>query len=322
MDAISTIPGLVDAAAFVDLSSTASGTKVTAEIVQVLTKTNEVIGGLTEVAADLDAEEAARAASDAGLDTRLDTAEGYITLLQTGFSDHTALIQGLTDRVDDLEYATASSYVEVASGDLTLANDTAGTVNFTGTAGLQSLTLSNVLTSFVVGKSWRIICNNADGVQVASSSFAHAGLTSGASYINLLVGDIVDVCVVDIGSTKGWSAAIMRGPGGYRAGGAGGGDLGGTDQDDRTIWVDRTGDTGTRDLALPNLTGTDNFNHLREITVVLYGTPSSGTFVITCLGTDTFLDGATTFTVTEKSACKFIGNGVAGRWAAIVGGAM
>jgi hypothetical protein len=321
MDPINTITGPLDSGSFAD-DATAIGTKVLAEITQLISKTNEVIGALTEVATDLDTEEGARAAADTAMDVRVDAAEASIVLLQTGFSDHTALLQAYEARIEDLEYATAVGYVEVASGDLTLANDTAHTVNFTGTAGLQSLTLDNVLTSFEPGKSWRIVCNNADGVQVASSAFAHAGLTSGASYINLLVGDIVDVCVVDIGSTKGWSAAIMRGPGGYRAGGAGGGDLGGTDQDDRIIWVDRTGDTGTRDLAMPNLAGTDNFNHHREITVVLYGTPSSGTFVLTCLGSDTFLDGATTFTMTEKSACKFIGNGVAGRWAAIVGGAM
>ena len=82
MDAISTIPGLVDAAAFVDLSSTASGTKVTAEIVQVLTKTNEVIAGLTEVAAQAD-----ESTADVGaLEGRMTTAEADINALQAGTS--------------------------------------------------------------------------------------------------------------------------------------------------------------------------------------------------------------------------------------------
>lgn len=82
MDAISTIPGLVDAAAFVDLSSTASGTKITAEIVQVLTKTNEVIAGLTEVAAQAD-----ESTADVGaLEGRMTTAEADINALQAGTS--------------------------------------------------------------------------------------------------------------------------------------------------------------------------------------------------------------------------------------------
>lgn len=322
MDQITQISGPLDAASFND-EATAYGTKVLAEISQVLNKTNEVVAGANELAGEVTDEEAARSAADAALDTRLDTAEGYITLLQTGFSDHAALLQAYEARIEELEYATASNYVEVASGDLTLASDTAHTINFTGTAGLQSLTLGSTLTDFALGKSWRIICNNADGVQVATSaSFAHASLTTAPGYINLLVGDVVEVTVVDIGTTKGWSAALMKGVGGFRASAAGAGDLGGTDQDDRAIWVARAGDTGTRDLYLPDLTGTDNFNNFREILVVLYGTPSSGTFVVSCLGTDVFLDGATTFTMAENSACKFIGNGVAGRWAAIVGGAM
>ena len=51
MDPISTIPGPVNAGAFVDGSSTASGAATLAEIAQLLNKTNEVIGGLTTVAA-------------------------------------------------------------------------------------------------------------------------------------------------------------------------------------------------------------------------------------------------------------------------------
>jgi polyhydroxyalkanoate synthesis regulator phasin len=332
VDPITTISGPVDANAFIDNTSIASGEATLAEVVQIINKVNEVIGGLVQVAGEISDEEAARAAADAvgdvadaALDARLDTAEGYITLLQTGFSDHTALIQDLENRVSDLEYVTASGYVEKSSGDLTLAADTEHTINFTGTAGQQVLSLPTTMTTFTNGQNWRVVCNNEDGVRIVSSAWAHEAITSGNLQIALLPGDIADITAVDVGSTKKWSAAVMRGGGGFRGASAGAGDLGSVDNDDRFIWVNRQGDTGTRDLYLPNLAGSDSpFHDHREITVVLYGTPSSGTFVVNVApaSSDTFIDGATTFTMTENSACRFVGNGSLIKWAAIVGGAM
>lgn len=98
MDPISTLSGLVDAAAFVDGSTTASATKVTAELAQLLNKTNEIIGGLTVVAGDLDTEEAARAT----LAGRVTTAESDITAAENNILDH-------GDRITALE-ASAASY--------------------------------------------------------------------------------------------------------------------------------------------------------------------------------------------------------------------
>lgn len=322
MDPITEISGPLDAASFND-EATAYGTKVLAEISQLLNKINEIVAGANELATEITAEEAARVSGDSGLDTRLDTAEGYITLLQTGFSDHAALIQDLENRVSDLEYATASSYVEVTDSLLELEPETNHVINFTGTSGLQSLSLPTSMSNFSLGKHWTVVCNNADGLQISSSAWAHASLTSGVANLNLLVGDMAIVSVVDVGTTKKWSAAVLRGHGGMRQSAAGAGDLGAVDQDDRSIWVDRTGDTGTRDLYLPELGSPTYYtNGEREITVILYGTPTSGTFVINCQGTDLFIDGATTFTMTEKSALRLIGNDASKRWAAIVGGAM
>jgi hypothetical protein len=330
VDPITTISGPVDANAFIDNTSIASGESTLAEVVQVINKVNEVIGGLVQVAGEVSAEEAARVAADAvgdvadaALDARLDTAEGYITLLQTGFSDHASLIQGLESRVSDLEYVTAAGYVEVPSGILTLAVDTNHVINFTGTSGLQSLELPTTMTDFSLGQHWTVVCNNADGLQISSSAWAHSSLTGGVANLNLLVGDMAIVSAVDVGTTKKWSAAVLRGHGGLRAAAAGVGDLGAVDQDDRSIWVDRTADTGTRDLYLPELGFPTLYtNGEREITVILHGTPTSGTFVVNCQGTDVFIDGATTFTMTEKSVCRFIGNDASKKWAAIVGGAM
>lgn len=323
MDPISTIPGPVNAGAFVDGSSTASGAATLAEIAQLLNKTNEVIGGLTTVAGDLDAAETAITAETAAreaADTDLAADVAYIT---TGFSDHASLIQDLESRVSDLEYVTAAGYVEVPSGNLTLAVDTNHVINFTGTSGLQSLELPTTMTDFSLGQHWTVVCNNADGLQISSSAWAHSSLTGGVANLNLLVGDMAIVSAVDVGTTKKWSAAVLRGHGGLRAAAAGAGDLGAVDQDDRSIWVDRTADTGTRDLYLPELGFPTLYtNGEREITVILHGTPTSGTFVVNCQGTDVFIDGATTFTMTEKSVCRFIGNDASKKWAAIVGGAM
>ena len=330
MDPITTISGPVDANAFIDNTSIASGESTLAEVVQVINKVNEVIGGLVQVAGEVSAEEAARAAADAvgdvadaALDARLDTAEGYITLLQTGFSDHAALIQDLENRLSDVEFATTAGYVEVASGDKTVAYSTEKTINFTGTVGLQSLTLPTSMTNFTAGQSWTIVCNNADSVQISSSNWAHSGLVAGsvANLYNLILGDMAIVSVVDVGGTKKWSASIIPGRNGYRTSAAGAGDLGAVDEDDRTIWIDRTGDTGVRDLYLEDIAATAYTSLLREVTVILYGTPSSGTFVVHCQGSDVFLDGNVTFTMAENSACRFIG-GPNNRWAAIVGGAM
>jgi hypothetical protein len=322
VDPISTISGPVNASAFVDLTATASGASTLAEIGQLINKTNEVIGGLTDVAADVVAEEATRAAADSALDVRVDAAEANITLLQTGFSDHTALIQDVEGRVADLEFVTASGFVEKSSGDiLTMPADTSHMINFTGTGGLQSLGLGTVMTDFTAGQWWLVVCNNADGVQISSSNWAHSSLTGGVANLNLQVGDMAIVAVVSAGGTKKWSAAKMVGGGGYRAAAALAGDLGAVDQDDRYIWVDRASDTGTRDLYLPELGSPTSYtNEMREITVVLYGTPTSGTFVVSCQGIDTFIDGATTFTMTEKSVCRFIGNDNH-KWAVLVGGA-
>lgn len=322
MDPITEISGPLDAASF-NNDATAYGTKVLAEITQLISKTNETVAGANELATEITAEETARAAADSAMDTRMDSAEANLGILNTGFSDHASLIQGLEVRIEDLEFATTSAHVEKSSGDLTMANTTNHTINFTGTAGLQSLALPSTMTDFTAGQNWDVICNNADGVQISSSNWAHSSLTTGVSNVNLLVGDIARVSVVDVGGTKKWSAAVMHGVGGVRAAAAGAGDLGAVDQDDRNIWINRTGDTGTRDLYLPELGfPTLNTNGEREITVVLYGTPSSGTFVINCQGTDVFIDGATTFTMTEKSALRLIGNDASKRWAAIVGGAM
>lgn len=326
MDPISTIPGPVNAGAFVDGSSTASGAATLAEIAQLINKTNEVIGGLTTVAGDLDAAETAITAETAAREAADTDLAADITYLTTGFSDHASLIQDLESRVSDLEYATASGYVEVSSGDKAIANSTEKTINFTGTGGLQSLTLTSPMTDFAVGQSWTVVCNNADGVQISSANWAHSALVSGSvsNLYNLILGDMAIVSVVDFAGTKKWSATIIAGRNGYRTSAAGAGDLGSVDQDDRTIWVDRTGDTGTRDLYLPDLGAPTSFtNLLREITVILYGAESSGTFVVHVApaSSDTFLDGATTYTMTERSACRFIG-GPNNRWAAIAGGGM
>lgn len=325
MDPISTIPGPVNSGAFVDGSSTASGAATLAEIAQLLNKTNEVIGGLTTVAGDLDAAEtaitaetAAREAADTGL-------AADVAYLTTGFSDHASLIQDLESRVSDLEYVTAAGYVEVPSGNLTLAVDTNHVINFTGTSGQQVLSLPATMTTFTNGQNWRVICNNEDGIRITSSAWAHEAITSGNLQLALLPGDVADIIAVDVGATKKWSAAVMRGSGGFRGASAGAGDLGSVDNDDRFIWVNRQGDTGTRDLYLPNLAASDSpFHDHREITVVLYGAPSSGTFVVHVApaSSDTLIDGSTSFTMAENSVCRFVGNGSIIKWAAIVGGAM
>lgn len=324
MDPITEISGPLDAASF-NADATAYGTKILAEITQLISKTNETVAGANELADEIAAEESARAAADSAMDTRMDAAETNLTVLNTGFSDHTSLIQGLDGRIEDLEFVTASGYVEVSSGNLTLASDTSHTINFTGTAGQQVVTLPTTMTAFSNGQNWRVICNNEDGVRITSSAWAHEAITSGNLQIALLPGDVADITSIDVGATKKWSAAVMRGSGGLRGAAAGAGDLGSVDNDDRFIWVNRQGDTGTRDLYLPNLAGSDSpFHDHREITVVLYGTKSSGTFVVNVApaSSDTFIDGASTFEMAENSACRFVGNGSILKWAAIVGGAM
>ncbi len=325
MDPITTITGPIDAASF-NNGATAVGTKVLAEITQNTTKINEIVGGLTVVAADLDVEEAARGAADSALDVRMD-AEEAATAANTAyhlFND--GYLQTTDVRLDALEQATASGYVEVAVGNKTLAADTEHTINFTGTAGYQLLVLPATMTDFSLGMNWVAICNNADGLMIAPSAataWAHESLTTLLDGLYLRVGDQALITAVDVGTTKKWSAAVLRGDGGTRSAAAGAGDLGGTDQDDRIIWVDRTGDTGTRDYYLPDLTAGDALlSDGREITLVLYGTATSGTFVVHTLGTgDVFNSGLTSFTMTEKSTCRFIGNVPPQVWAVIKGAA-
>lgn len=324
MDPITEISGPLDAASF-NNDATAYGTKVLAEITQLISKTNETVAGANELATEITAEETARAAADSAMDTRMDSAEANLGILNTGFSDHASLIQDLESRVSDLEYVTAAGYVEVSSGDLTLAVDTNHVINFTGTSGQQVLSLPTTMTTFTNGQNWRVICNNEDGIRITSSAWAHEAITSGNLQLALLPGDVADIIAVDVGATKKWSAAVMRGSGGFRGASAGAGDLGSVDNDDRFIWVNRQGDTGTRDLYLPNLAASDSpFHDHREITVVLYGAPSSGTFVVHVApaSSDTLIDGSTSFTMAENSVCRFVGNGSIIKWAAIVGGAM
>lgn len=321
MNPITKISGPLDASAFINNSAMADGAKTLAEVVQVINKTSEIIDGLTEVADDLDGESDTRSAADVALGARMDTAEGEIDVLQAANLSNEGMIQAIDARLEDVEFAVSTAYEEVTATTTILATTTKHMVNFTGTSGLQDVTLGPTMTDFTAGKSWVFVCNNADGVQVSSSNWAHSSLTGGVANVNLLVGDMAVVGVVDFAGTKKWSMAVLRGIGGYRAATAGGGDLGSVDDDDRYIWVDRTGDTGTRDLYLPELgSGTTYFNGMREITLALYGTRGSGTFVVHVAAgsTDTFIDGSTSFTMEEGSACRLIGNDN-GRWA-IIGG--
>lgn len=324
MDPITTISGPIDAASF-NNDATAIGTKVLAEITQNTTKINEIVGGLTVVAGDLDVEEAARGAADSKLDVRM-KAEEAATAANTAYHlFNNGYLQTTDLRLDNLEAATASGYVEVSSGNMTLANDSEHTINFTGTAGMQTLNLPTVMTDFSLGMNWHVVCNNADGIRVVpGSGWSHTSLTSVWNDVNLLVGDMIVVSVVDIGTTKKWHGVVVRGHGGIRTSAAGAGDLGGVDQDDRVIWVDRAADTGTRDLMLPALVADSEWNTGREITLILYGAPSSGTFVVSVFTAsgDTFLGGAGTFTVPEKSVCRFIGHSALGKWAVHVGAGM
>ncbi len=83
MDAISTISGLISAASFVDGSATATGAAVVAEFAQLINKTNEVVDGLTEVAAQAD-----ESTDDVVLlEGRMATAEEDISALQSSAGD-------------------------------------------------------------------------------------------------------------------------------------------------------------------------------------------------------------------------------------------
>ncbi|MBM3494857.1 MAG: hypothetical protein FJX72_11160 [Armatimonadetes bacterium] len=114
MDPITTLAGPVNAAAFVDQSSTASGAAVMAEVAQLLNKTNEVIGGLTTVASDLDAAEVS--VTDEAADRASADAEILVEVAQLGsvVEGHTTSIGDHENRIVALEGTPAGSYGTVA----------------------------------------------------------------------------------------------------------------------------------------------------------------------------------------------------------------
>lgn len=318
MDPISLLSGMADASAFVDGSTTASASKVVTEFGQLINKSNEIIGGLTVVASDLVSGVEAREILDASVEVRISDLEADILAREAIDVNFATRIFDAEAAIVLLQSATAVGYVEVANGSVMLGSTSAHMINFTGIGGMQSLELPSTMTGFEAGKNWMVMCNNADGVQITpSGSWAFAGLTTDPGSINLLVSDMAIIAVVDIGTTLGWSHAIIRGEGGRRAAPALSGDLGATDQDDKIIWVDRTADSGVRDLVLPDLSiSTLGFNHYREIMVVLTGTMASGSFLVSTFSfSDKFADGTTSYTMPENTTCTFIGNGLLRRWA-------
>lgn len=339
MDPISTISGPVNAEAFVDHVATISGAATMTEFGQLINKSNEIIGGLTEVAGDLDtleADVAAKGATISGIqadlvqETNNRTNADLALAAITGALD--AADEAMDVRIDALEAAVAAgathgTYLEIGDVELNppkwIEPTTEHTINFTGTTGIQSLWLEDPASdaAFLTGMNWIVVCNNAAGVRIFSTTWADAALASGLTSRHLRVGDMAIVSCVDIGSTKKWSAAVLVTTRGSRSEAALAGDLADIDANDRFIWVNRAGDTGTRDVNLPDITESTASNDHREVCIVLYGTPTSGTFVVNAVGAGvTFIGGATTYTMLDRSACRFVANKNLGLWAVFEGG--
>ncbi len=317
MDPISTIVGLVDASAFVEFSSTASADKLKAELVQLMNKTNEVIEGLTVVAGDLDTEEGAHGVTAAGL-----TSE--IASRIAGDLANADAIDLVEADVAALQVDASARYVEVSSGNKALADDTERVINFTGTAGVQELTMSDP-SAFTVGRYWLVSCANTDGVKLRTdyTNFTSGVLRDGTTC--LFPGETAVISVVDIGANKKYSISVAPAPalrgeaehstnGNYTFSGRG----------VRCLWVDRTGHTAAPlYVYLPSLDAdTDEMMHGREITVVTYGTPSSGTLVVrVASGAPDQIIGATVstwgYTVADNTSIRLRANVAQKKWAIV-----
>jgi hypothetical protein len=306
----------VDASALVEFSSTASADKMKAELVQLMNKTNEVVAGLTVVASDLDTEESAHGVTAASL-----TSE--IASRIAGDAANAAAIDLTEADIAALQVDAGLKYVEVASGNKTLADNTEHVINFTGTAGVQNLSMPDP-AAFTLGRNWLVVCANNDGVTL-NGTCVYAGFVTKDGTVSLLPGETAIVAVVDIGSTKSYSISICRLPdihgeaehstnGNYTFSGRG----------VRCLWVDRTGHTAAPlYVYLPSLSGdTDEMMHGREITVVTYGTPSSGTLVVRIAsGAPDTIIGATVstfgYTVAANTSVRLRANVAQKKWALV-----
>jgi hypothetical protein len=133
MDPIITLAGMVDVSAFVDGSTTATASKVVAEFGQLLSKTNEIVTGITVVAADLD------------------TAEGTLSAM----SNHEARIGAIEGRSGIL--------VELSSSTITTSVANANTAIVIGSTGVDTvvtLTAGND-EGATIGKTITIISGKA-----------------------------------------------------------------------------------------------------------------------------------------------------------------
>ena len=114
MEQISKISGPLDVAAFED-DTDAVGTKVLAEVVQAISKINEMIDGMDSLSEqadgaddDIATESAARVAADA--------------ILTSGLGDLSGIVQALDGRLEDNEYAVSLLNAELLAGHIEESN--------------------------------------------------------------------------------------------------------------------------------------------------------------------------------------------------------
>ena len=279
MDPISTIPGLVDAAAFVDLSATASGTKVTVEIVQVLNKVNEVIGGLTVVAGDLDTATGTVSGHTASIAALVAADAAEVAARTAADNALGVLVSSNIARLTAIESDLLPGCREIETGDYTLATATEHVINFSALTGeVQDLNLP-AATDFTAGQNWVVFCGNEDGVRIVPASdavMAQSGGVTATGALSLLNGETAIVSVVLVSGSKRWSVSISRAPVAYTRVVTAADDYV-PKRRERFIVYNRFNQTGNKRILLPNLAGdTADLMDGREIFVYVTGTPSDG----------------------------------------------
>lgn len=312
MDSINTLAGPVNAAAFTDESATAYGSAVMAEVAQLVSKTNEVIGGLTVVAADLDTVEA----TASSLQGSATTASADIAALEAAVGDTTGMAPAtIITRLAALETETnVGAYSD--ENDLTMTADLFKVIDMAGTSTPQVITLPDPNSGgFIAGQSWIINCDNLAGVRFAKSAdtvmASYFGSASSAD-TTLMNGDTAILAVVEYGGSLLWSLAVARA--GLDFSQASGVTFPYTVPTHiRSVIVNRSSHTGTKSIVLPRLDNdTNDILHGHEIMVLLYGTKSSGDVEISVNGSSTDIilgagtgSSATSITATENSVYRF-----------------
>jgi hypothetical protein len=197
VDPISTISGLISAASFTDGSATATGAAVVAELGQLLNKTNEVVEGLTVVAADLD------------------TAESDIVDIEADIGDTTTISPDtICERLVALQASLDA--LQTSGGDLVVAVHTSltaqqvhdyATVICTSSpsGGSIAITLPN---SVVAGtRPITIINNNCASVSIDGQDFAFCTADALGNAAETKAGGVITIT-----STSGSPRCVMLMP--------------------------------------------------------------------------------------------------------------